>query len=118
MASKQNEGVVMQTVATNLLKYRQSAGLTQSEIARTAGVTVETVARLERSLRGRMSANGNPSLETLVRLANGLGIKVTDLFGEETDEKPSHRRDAEHRSWRLQEAARLEAEARRLRQAH
>lgn len=54
--------------------------MTQAELAARAGVTVETVARLERVLRGRLSANANPSLETLSRLSQALGVDVPDLL--------------------------------------
>jgi transcriptional regulator with XRE-family HTH domain len=54
--------------------------MTQAELAARAGVTVETVARLERVLRGRLSANANPSLETLARLSDALGVDVPDLL--------------------------------------
>lgn len=53
--------------------------MTQAELASRAGVTVETVARLERVLRGRASANANPSLETMERIAASLGVDVSDL---------------------------------------
>jgi transcriptional regulator with XRE-family HTH domain len=53
--------------------------MTQAELAGRAGVTVETVARLERVLRGRASANANPSLETMERIAASLGVDVADL---------------------------------------
>ena len=58
-------------VATQFKKYREKAGMTQAAVAIKAGVTVETVARLERVLRTRASANPNPSLETMARLAHG-----------------------------------------------
>jgi transcriptional regulator with XRE-family HTH domain len=54
--------------------------MTQAELASRAGVTVETVARLERVLRGRSSANSNPSLETLARLGSALGVEVSELL--------------------------------------
>ena len=56
--------------------------MTQAELASRAGVTVETVARLERVLRGRSSANSNPSLETLARLGLALGVEVSELLSE------------------------------------
>jgi transcriptional regulator with XRE-family HTH domain len=56
------------------------AGITQAELASRAGVTVETVARLERVLRGRASANANPSLETMSNLAGALGVDAVDLL--------------------------------------
>ncbi len=53
--------------------------MTQAELSGRAGITVETVARLERVLRGRASANANPSLETMERIASSLGVDVADL---------------------------------------
>ena len=69
-------------------QLRLEAGLTQAELASRAGVTVETVARLERVLRGRSSANSNPSLETLVRLASALGVEVSELLSEPSRPRP------------------------------
>lgn len=67
-------------VSRNLRRYRIAADLTQAKLALNAGVTVETVARLERVVRGAKSANANPSLETLERLATSLGLEVSDLL--------------------------------------
>jgi transcriptional regulator with XRE-family HTH domain len=66
-------------LAEQVRKLRTQAGMTQAELASRAGVTVETVARLERVLRGRASANANPSLETMERIASSLGVDVADL---------------------------------------
>jgi transcriptional regulator with XRE-family HTH domain len=66
-------------VAEQVRGFRTDAGLTQAELASRAGVTVETVARLERVTRGRRSANPNPSLETLARLGAALGVEVAEL---------------------------------------
>jgi len=62
--------------------------MTQAELAARAGVTVETVARLERVLRGRSSANSNPSLETLARLSGALGVEVSDLLSAPSKPRP------------------------------
>jgi transcriptional regulator with XRE-family HTH domain len=67
-------------LAAQVRQLRVDAGLTQAELASRAGVTVETVARLERVLRGRSSANSNPSLETLARLSEALGVEVAELL--------------------------------------
>jgi transcriptional regulator with XRE-family HTH domain len=75
-------------LAERVRKLRIDAGLTQAELAGGAGVTVETVARLERVLRGRPSANANPSLETLIRLAAALGVEVTDLLAPSKSARP------------------------------
>ncbi len=79
-----NRGVAVEDIAIQLAErvrqLRLGAGLTQAELALRAGVTVETVARLERVLRGRSSANANPSLETLARLGSALGVTVPELL--------------------------------------
>src|SRR5690242_5240372 len=72
--------VIAMRLAAQVRQLRVEAGLTQAELASRAGVTVETVARLERVLRGRSSANSNPSLETLARLSEALGVEVAELL--------------------------------------
>jgi transcriptional regulator with XRE-family HTH domain len=67
-------------LADQVRQLRLRAGLTQAELALRAGVTVETVARLERVLRGRVSANCNPSLETMDRIGGALGVDVAELL--------------------------------------
>lgn len=78
-------------LAEQVRQLRVHAGMTQAELAARAGVTVETVARLERVLRGRSSANSNPSLETLARLSSALGVEVSDLLS--TPSRPRPRDD-------------------------
>lgn len=78
-------------LAERVRQLRLQAAVTQAELASRAGVTVETVARLERVLRGRSSANANPSLETLARLSGALGVEVADLLV--TPSKPRPRED-------------------------
>jgi len=75
-------------LAEHVRKLRIQAGLTQAELAARAGVTVETVARLERVLRGRASANANPSLETMERIATSLGVEVADLLSAPSKLRP------------------------------
>ena len=78
-------------LAERVRELRLSADLTQAKLASRAGVTVETVARLERVLRGRSSANANPSLETLARLSGALGVELCDLLS--TPARPRPRDD-------------------------
>jgi transcriptional regulator with XRE-family HTH domain len=76
-------------MANQVRARRTKLGITQAELASRAGVTVETVARLERVLRGRASANANPSLETMERLASALGCQASDLISDRPSrEKP------------------------------
>lgn len=76
------------TLAVNLRRLRLAAGLTQGELAARSTVTVETVARIERVVRGRASANSNPSLDTLVGIAQALGVEVVDLLAGQVTAKP------------------------------
>ena len=75
-------------LAEQVRRLRLQADLTQAELAARAGVTVETVARLERVLRGRLSANANPSLETMERIATALGVEVAELLSAPSKSKP------------------------------
>ncbi len=75
-------------LAEQVRRLRIQAGLTQAELAARAGVTVETVARLERVLRGRLSANANPSLETMERIGSALGVEVAELLSPPSKTKP------------------------------
>ncbi|HEX3773738.1 MAG TPA: helix-turn-helix domain-containing protein [Polyangiaceae bacterium] len=75
-------------LAEQVRQLRIQAALTQAELAARAGVTVETVARLERVLRGRLSANANPSLETMERIATALGVDVAELLSTPAKSKP------------------------------
>src|SRR5882757_3320751 len=67
-------------LAVRLRSLRLAAGLMQAALAQRARVTSETVARLERVVRQRASANVNPSLDTLVRLATALSVDVWELL--------------------------------------
>ncbi|MDX2053012.1 MAG: helix-turn-helix transcriptional regulator [Polyangiaceae bacterium] len=78
-------------LAERVRELRKSAELTQATLALRAGVTVETVARLERVVRDKPSANANPSLDTLVRLSAALGVDVAELFVAPT--RPKQRED-------------------------
>lgn len=53
--------------------YRQEQGLSQEELGRRLRVSFRRIGELE---RGR----ANPTFKTLARVANGLGIPLSDLF--------------------------------------
>jgi transcriptional regulator with XRE-family HTH domain len=55
-------------VGTAIIKYRAGHGLSQRQVARQLGMTQSVVGRLE-------LGEHNPSLETLRRLATGLGLR-------------------------------------------
>lgn len=56
-----------------LLKMRESAGLTQDELARRMGTKKSNVSRLERG-------NTNPSWKTLKKYAHACGFQITMDF--------------------------------------
>ena len=56
-----------------MLKARQETGLTQKELSEKTGITQADISRLE-------NGNANPSLKTLQRLAEGLGMTLKIEF--------------------------------------
>lgn len=60
---------VFSRLANQLLLLRKERGLTQSELAETAGTTQAVVSRLE-------NASVKPSLESIVKIAEALGAVV------------------------------------------
>ncbi|MDR3140388.1 MAG: helix-turn-helix domain-containing protein [Tannerellaceae bacterium] len=54
------------------------------EICKEKGMTISTIAELigtpQTSLSRALSENGNPTLETLSKIAGALGVPVADLF--------------------------------------
>jgi transcriptional regulator with XRE-family HTH domain len=57
-------------IAVAVLRFRTDRGLSQRGLASLLGMTQPQVARLERG-------DVNPSMDTLVRVAAGLGIELT-----------------------------------------
>jgi len=58
-----------------LTKVREEAGLSKNTLSEKAGLSQSYLVRLEQGER-------NPTLETLVRLAHGLEIPLSDLLGD------------------------------------
>ena len=56
-----------------MIKARREAGLTQKELAERTGLQQSNISRIE-------NGNGNPSLETLNKIAQGLGKKLAISF--------------------------------------
>jgi len=54
-------------------ELRQERGLTQQQLAELAGVDKVTLIRIE-------TGRGNPTVETLGKLATALGVEMADLF--------------------------------------
>lgn len=56
-----------------MIKARHEAGLTQQELAERTGIQQANISRIE-------NGNGNPSLATLTKIANGMGKKLIITF--------------------------------------
>lgn len=67
-------------VGAKVRTLRRAKGITQAQLAHGAGLTVESVARLERCVRQRSSAQHNPCLSTLVGIADALGVPPAELL--------------------------------------
>lgn len=63
------------TSAANLQAIRESKSLTQDTLAQMSGVSQQTISKIEKG-------HGNPTIETLGRLARALGVPVSDLLHE------------------------------------
>ena len=57
----------------NIRRIRKEKGLTQKDVAEGSGMLVPTYSRLERG-------GSNPSLGSMVRIANALGVPVVELL--------------------------------------
>lgn len=66
-------------LAAAIKRERERAGLSVSELARRAQIAKSTLSQLE-------AGSGNPSLETLWALATALGVQVTRLIAEPSNQ--------------------------------
>lgn len=58
----------------NLKKLRNKKGWSQERLAREAGISYQTLIKIEQN---RIK---NPRLETLIKLAKALGVSIDDLI--------------------------------------
>jgi transcriptional regulator with XRE-family HTH domain len=68
-----SETTVLKRLAKRIVTLRTAKGWSQEILAERASIQRSYVADLERGSR-------NPSVRTLVKLANGLGVPVQSLF--------------------------------------
>ena len=61
------------TLFANIKEYRIEKGWTQGELAKIAGVSIETIKRYE-------NGKTNPTNDNLSKIASALGIKVKNLY--------------------------------------
>ncbi len=65
----ENEFAIIQA----MIDARKVSGLTQKQLAERTGIAQSDISKLE-------TGNANPSLKTLQRLANGMGMKLKISF--------------------------------------
>ena len=61
------------TLMQAMIDARKTTGLTQKQLSKKTGIAQSDISKLE-------SGNANPSLKTLQRLANGLGMRIKIEF--------------------------------------
>lgn len=61
-------------IAQNIKKYRKKKGISQDKLSKLAGVTYNTIIKIE------SSATLNPRVDTLRLIAKGLGVTVDNLI--------------------------------------
>ena len=59
-------------LGANVRKYRKIAGLTQEELAEIIGCSNSHIGQIE-------NGRGVPSLDTMVKIANALGVMIDQL---------------------------------------
>lgn len=74
---KQDVGL-LHLFAVNLINARDHAGLTQKQLADRTGIHQADISKIERGI-------ANPSISTLQRLAEGLGLALKIHFVEKSD---------------------------------
>ena len=71
--------MALKRLGTRIREIRKRLRLNQEEVSHQAGMGLSFYAEVERGI-------GNPSVETLVKIANALGVSFTELLvGEELD---------------------------------
>ncbi len=64
---------VRHTLASNVRRIRRAKGVSQEKAALEAGIDRTLLSKIERQIT-------NPSLDTLLKLANYLEVHISDLF--------------------------------------
>lgn len=63
-------------IAQNIKKYRKKKGISQDKLSKLAGVTYNTIIKIE------SGATLNPRVDTLRLIAKGLGVTVDSLLNQ------------------------------------
>ncbi|GBE05768.1 MAG TPA: XRE family transcriptional regulator [Nitrospirae bacterium] len=62
-------------LSENIKRYRKKKGLSQDKLAKLADVTHTTLIKIE------SGANDNPTIKTLRKIADALGVSLDKLVG-------------------------------------
>jgi len=76
MDEEQKLKELLHILGSKIRERRKVLGLTQEQLAELAGISVNFLARMEMTAR-------TPSFDTLVRIADALGVEVSDLLRSE-----------------------------------
>lgn len=72
----------LRVMGRNIAYHRRKQGLTQSQVAKKANISVSCLSNIEKN-SGVVPYS--PSIATLYDVAHSLGVKLTDLFPRPTD---------------------------------
>ncbi len=61
-------------IGQNIKRLRTKQGVSQDRLSKKADVALNTVVSLETGL------NGNPTIETLIKVANALNVDINELI--------------------------------------
>jgi len=64
----------LSTIAKNIKKYRDKLGVSQDKLSKLAGVTLHTLTKIE------TGATPNPTIDTVKKIADALGVSLDDLM--------------------------------------
>jgi len=67
----------MKQIGLRIKHAREAAGYSQSKLAELVGLTQGAISKIERG-------EGNPSLQSVIRLSNVLSIPLNDLLSDST----------------------------------
>ena len=62
------------TIAKNIKKYRQKQGISQDRLSKLADIAYNVIIKIE------SGATPNPTIETVSKIAKGLGVSIDDLM--------------------------------------
>ncbi len=62
------------TIARNIKKYREKLGISQDKLSKLADIAYNVIIKIE------SGATLNPTIETMAKIAKGLGVSIDDLM--------------------------------------